>query len=136
MYDVALALLWRAGRWLVARRPAGAHLGGLWEFPDGKRHAAETSAAAALRELAEECAVAAVAVHVLPPVVCEYTDRVVQLTPVLCRWRAGEPRALANDGCRWVTSAELAVLDMPAVNAEIVSAALRATADPRWLIEE
>ncbi len=120
VYDVAIALVRRAGRWLVARRHDHVHLGGLWEFPGGKREHAETHAEAAVRELLEECAVTAEAEQVLDPYLADYGDRLVQLTPVVCRWRAGEPQPIDNQECRWVTDDELHALDMPHANHFIV----------------
>ncbi|HMQ15818.1 MAG TPA: (deoxy)nucleoside triphosphate pyrophosphohydrolase [Phycisphaerae bacterium] len=118
---VAVALVRRDGRWLVARRRAGAHLGGLWEFPGGKCETDETVESAALRELSEECAVAAEPQRTLRPLRYEYPERIVHLHAVVCRWLSGEPRPLGCDECRWVTTAELAALDMPVANAEILS---------------
>jgi len=122
---VALALVLRNGLWLVARRPRELHAGGLWEFPGGKQHADEAPAQAVCRELLEECNVHATPLEVLAPVACEYDDRVVRLTPVLCRWEGGEPRPAASDECRWVPSDELLRLPMPPANAGIVQAVLR-----------
>jgi 8-oxo-dGTP diphosphatase len=122
--DIALALVLRDGRWLVARRKPHAHLGGLWEFPGGKRIADETPSQAAIRELLEECAVDATPLHVLDTVTYEYTDRCARLTPVICAWTKGEPQALSADVCCWVSTEELLRLDMPTVNATIIRAAL------------
>jgi mutator protein MutT len=121
---IALALVFDGERWLVARRRAEAHLGGLWEFPGGLCEPGESVAEAALRELREECDVAARAEAVWDTVRCEYADRIVELTPVVCRWVAGTARALASEECRWVTVAELAALPMPAANAALVRAIL------------
>jgi mutator protein MutT len=121
---IAIALVHRDDRWLVAQRKSDAHLAGLWEFPGGKCQLHETATQAALRELYEECAVRAEPQCVLDAVTCEYDDRVVHLTPVICRWRSGEPQPLANQRCRWVSGTELQGLEMPAVNATIVRAAL------------
>lgn len=121
--DVALALVQRNGHWLVAQRHPDAHLGGLWEFPGGKLLPGETPTQGALRELQEECGVAARPLRVLAAVRCEYPDRVVHLTPVVCEWLAGEPRPLASRACQWVTPAQLGALDMPAINARIIAAA-------------
>lgn len=120
VFEVAVALVCRDGCWLVARRRPDVHLGGVWEFPGGKRKAGETPAQAALRELHEECAVEAIAERELPGVIREYKERIVHLLPVICRWRAGEGVPLGNQECRWVATAELASLEMPAGNAEIV----------------
>lgn len=117
---VALALVHRDSRWLVARRLPDAHLGGLWEFPGGKSEGNESPEATALRELMEECQVRAVAQRRLAPFVVEYPDRTVELNPVICEWHSGEAISIENEECRWVTLAELRKLEMPAVNAEIV----------------
>ena len=123
--DVALALVQRDGRLLVARRHEAAHLGGLWEFPGGKQEVGESPQDAALRELMEECAVQATPLAVLPTLTCDYGDRLVHLTPIVCRWQAGDGEALGNAECRWVTLAEIVQLEMPEINATIL-AALRA----------
>lgn len=51
---VAVALLDADSRILLAQRPAGKHLGGLWEFPGGKVEPGETPEAALIREIREE----------------------------------------------------------------------------------
>ena len=120
VHRVAVAVVHREGRWLVARRRASVHLGGMWEFPGGKCDGAEHASETALRELREECGVVGVAERVLEMVVCAYEDRVVQITPVICRWLAGEAEPLGSEECRWVTLEELQLLAMPAKNAEII----------------
>jgi len=122
---VGLALVHRDGQWLVAQRHHDAHLGGLWEFPGGKLLPEETPKQGALRELQEECGVDARPLRVLATVRCEYDDRIVHLTPVVCEWVAGEAQPLASVACQWVPSAELTALEMPAVNAGIIRAALQ-----------
>ncbi len=54
---VAAALFDPAGRVLLARRPEGKHLAGLWEFPGGKLEPGETPEAALVRELYEELSI-------------------------------------------------------------------------------
>jgi 8-oxo-dGTP diphosphatase len=120
MVEVAVALVHRHGFWLVARRPQSAHLGGLWEFPGGKIQPGEAPVEAALRELHEECGVHAAAERTLPTFRHDYDECTVQLTPIVCRWVAGEPAALASQECRWVDLAELRELAMPAMNAEVI----------------
>lgn len=120
--NVALALVARGDRWLVAKRRHGTHLGGLWEFPGGKRLPHESPARAAIRELWEECAVRATPEHILPQHTWEYDDRIVHLTPIICRWIDGEAHPHSADVCRWVSADELPQLEMPAVNAAIIRA--------------
>src|SRR5579862_8336000 len=50
----AVALIDTDGRVLLAERPPGKHLAGMWEFPGGKVQPGETPEAALIRELAEE----------------------------------------------------------------------------------
>jgi 8-oxo-dGTP diphosphatase len=92
----------------------------LWEFPGGKCETDEGPVAAAVRELDEECGVQAVAERALAPVFREYPERCVRITPVVCRWEAGEAQPLDSESCRWVTLAELRELEMPPINAEII----------------
>ena len=54
---VAAALFDEAGRILLAQRPEGKQLAGLWEFPGGKLEPGETPEAALVRELEEELSV-------------------------------------------------------------------------------
>lgn len=120
--EVAIALVHRGNHWLVARRRPEAHLGGLWEFPGGKREGVERPAETALRELREECAVEAVVEAELETLRHDYGDRVVSLTPLVCRWRSGEGVPHGCEECRWATLGEISGLPMPALNAEIIHA--------------
>jgi 8-oxo-dGTP diphosphatase len=120
LVDVAVALVHREGRWLVARRPLDVHLPGKWEFPGGKSEPGESAEQTALRELAEECGVVAEAEARLQPQRFDYADRSVRLTPVLCRWRDGEAAPLGCQVCTWVELEALPKLDMPAGNIRII----------------
>ena len=119
-FEVALALVQHGSRWLVAQRQPDAHLGGRWEFPGGKREPGESAEQTALRELREECGIEAVAHRTLAPLECEYEDRIVTLTGVVCAWSGGEAKPLESEECRWVTLPQLRELDMPAVNAALI----------------
>lgn len=124
--SVSVAVVRRDRRWLVAKRPAGVHLGGLWEFPGGKQNPRESATEAALRELFEECGVRATAVRVAPSFQWRYADRTVELTPVICEWVAEEATPHASDECHWVTLDALRALDMPPASQRIID----------WLAEE
>jgi mutator protein MutT len=52
--DVAAGLVFREGKLLITQRHPEAHLGGLWEFPGGKREPGETFERCLARELREE----------------------------------------------------------------------------------
>ena len=111
------------GRLLVARRPAGKHLGGYWEFPGGKLEAGETPEAALIRELAEELGCLVEVGAALAPVTHAYASVTVRLMPYLARLSADSPPAEAreHDALRWVTGEEIATLALPEADAPIVA---------------
>ena len=120
--DVALAIPVRDGRLLVARRGAGLHLAGAWEFPGGKVEAGERPAEAARRELLEETGLAAAELEPLGLFVHDYAEMPLRFHVFLARDPQGEPRL---DGARehaWKTLAELRELQMPDANRQMIRA--------------
>jgi len=120
--DVALALPQRAGRLLVARRQSGLHLAGRWEFPGGKILPGEEPAAAARRELVEETGLVAGELEPLVVVVHDYADRPVRLHAYLARDPDGYVRLDTEREWGWMTLDELAALDMPEANRNVLRA--------------
>ena len=118
--DVAIALVWRERQLLVSRRRAEDHLGGLWEFPGGKRRPDESAEACAEREVSEEVGVIVRARGRREPIVYDYPDRVVTLTPVDCDWISGEPRALEVAEVRFIELRALSELEFPPANAPLL----------------
>ena len=111
------------GRLLVAQRPNGKHLAGLWEFPGGKLEPGETPQDALIREIAEELGCAARPEAALTPVTHAYEQVTVRLIPFLARFTdpAARPEAKEHAALRWVTREEIASLPMPAADAPIVA---------------
>jgi len=101
LHVLAGALCDREGRVLLAERPAGKHLAGLWEFPGGKREPGEAPLAALARELDEELGIALVEAAPLIRVPWRYHERAL----LLDAWRVtgwqGEPRSLEGQGLQW-----------------------------------
>ncbi|MBD8871209.1 Nudix family hydrolase [Rhodanobacter sp. DHB23] len=101
MHVLAGALRDRAGRVLLAERPAGKHLAGMWEFPGGKREPGEAPLAALARELDEELGIALVEAGPLIRVPWRYHERELLLDAwCVTQWR-GEPRPLEGQGLQW-----------------------------------
>ncbi len=119
---VAAALVEGGGRVLLARRHAGAHQGGLWEFPGGKLEPGEGAEEALARELAEELGIRPLRYRPLIRVRHTYADRTV----ILDTWRVtaweGEPRGLEGQPLAWVAPEALDEHPMPAADRPIVSA--------------
>jgi len=89
------------GRYLACRRPAGKHLGGMWEFPGGKVEEGEDPAAALVRELREELGVEVAVERALTAFPWRYEWGKMRLLPFLCRIVAGEPEAIEHQELRW-----------------------------------
>lgn len=108
MKRVVAAVIERAGRLLLCRRPAGKRHAGLWEFPGGKLLPGESPADAARRELAEELGVEVTAVGerllALPDPGSAF---VIEFHRVEI---AGEPSPLEHDEIAWVSPADLPAL--------------------------
>ncbi len=120
----ACALLDADGRVLVAERPAGKSMAGLWEFPGGKIEPGETPEAALARELAEELDVRAEAGTFAPLAFAShaYPDFHLLMPLFLCRDWTGAPRPREGQRIAFVGRAELARLAMPPADAPLVAA--------------
>jgi len=120
--EVALAVPVRAGRVLVARRAAGAHLEGLWEFPGGKIVSGEEPDRAALRELAEETGLTAATAEPLTVFHYTYPDRNLRLHVFVVREPEGDVTTEGGRDWSWADPAELSSLPMPEANRAILRA--------------
>jgi 8-oxo-dGTP diphosphatase len=98
------------GRVLACLRPAGKHLGGLWEFPGGKVEHGEAPQTALARELREELGVEVEVLGALHPVPWHYERGAIRLLPYYCRITYGEPVPHEHERLRWCACHELGVL--------------------------
>jgi mutator protein MutT len=118
--EVVAAVIERGGRILIARRPSGGHLGGLWEFPGGKRHAGETPQAALVREIREELDAAVTIGELLDDLRWTYPEKTVRLRFFRCAIE-GEPRAALGQAIAWVTPADLDRYEFPPADVALVA---------------
>lgn len=118
--DVSAALIFQKGRLLIAQRRAGAHLGGLWEFPGGKREPNETFEQCLVREIREELGIEILVGELFEEITHAYDDRTVHLKFFLCQWIAGEPKALGCDAFHWIGKGELPKYEFPAADAQLL----------------
>src|SRR5215204_6906636 len=89
--DVAAGLVFRDGKLLITRRHADVHLGGLWEFPGGKREPNESFEACLVRELREELGIEVTVGDLVESLTHEYPEKTVHLRFFRCAWRENEP---------------------------------------------
>jgi A/G-specific adenine glycosylase len=125
-YEVAAGVVWNGqGRFLIAQRPVDGMLGGLWEFPGGKREPEETLEACLRRELAEELGIEVAVGAPLTVVQHAYTHFRITLHAFHCRVVAGQPCPLGCADWRWVSLDDLPRFAFSAADHQII-AALRA----------
>ena len=110
------------GRVLLAQRPPGKHLAGLWEFPGGKCEPGESPEAALRRELAEEIGVEAGIIEPLIAVPWHYPEKSVVLDVYDVRSWCGEVHGREGQALRWARVAELPALPMPPADRPVVTA--------------
>jgi 8-oxo-dGTP diphosphatase len=103
------------GRLLIAKRPEGRPLAGLWEFPGGKVEEGETPEGALVRELAEELGID-IAIADLAPLTFashSYPEFHLLMPLYLCRRWRGMATAQEGQELQWVWPEELAAYAMP-----------------------
>jgi len=111
---VAVGLVRRRGRLLIAKRRLDQMLGGLWELPGGKVQPGETPAQAVVREIREEVGLAVRVADALPPVRHAYSHFSITLHAFECRTGPGKATAIVPAAVLWVAPARLAEFAFPA----------------------
>ena len=121
-YDVVAAVTVRDDNCvLVARRRQEDMLGGLWEFPGGKRETGETLPEALRRELCEEMDIESDVGEEIVVINHAYTHFRITLHAFYSLLKAGTPRCIECDDFRWATMDEIAELPMAVTDRKIAN---------------
>ena len=120
---VALALVDSEGRVLVARRPEGKPMAGLWEFPGGKVADGETPEAALIREMGEELGIDTAASCLAPFTFAshDYDDFHLLMPLYVCRVWKGVVKPREGQELKWVRPADLVDYPMPPADKPLVA---------------
>ncbi|EEB85427.1 (deoxy)nucleoside triphosphate pyrophosphohydrolase [Roseobacter sp. GAI101] len=118
----AVALIDVDGRVLLAQRPSGKSMAGLWEFPGGKVEHGETPEAALIRELQEELGIDTWASCLAPLTFAShaYDDFHLLMPLFACRKWGGTPQAKEGQTLKWVRPNALKDYPMPAADIPLI----------------
>ena len=121
---VACALVDADNRVLIAQRPEGKQLAGLWEFPGGKIAAGERPEAALIRELDEELGIAVKEACLAPLTFAShaYPDFHLLMPLYICRRWDGAAHPREGQALKWVRARALRDFPMPPADAPLIPA--------------
>ncbi len=123
VFVAAIALVDIDNRVLIAQRPAGKDMAGLWEFPGGKVEPGETPEAALIREVREELGIDTSASCLAPFSFAShaYADFHLFMPLYICRKWLGEPAPREHEAVKWVRPMRLGDYPMPPADAPLVA---------------
>ena len=119
----ACALIDVDGRVLIAQRPAGKPMAGLWEFPGGKVEPGERPEDALIRELQEELGIVVKEACLAPFTFASHTyDAFHLLMPLyVCRRWEGTPHSHHHAALKWVRPKDMTGYPMPAADLPLIA---------------
>jgi A/G-specific adenine glycosylase len=120
--DVTAGVIWDSNEhFLITQRPLDGLLGGLWEFPGGKRRPRETLQACLHREICEELGIEIEVGDLLCTVEHAFTHFQMTLYAFHCQWLHGEPQLLGCRDLRWVTVRDLEAFAFPVADQKVIA---------------
>jgi mutator protein MutT len=118
--EVSAGLVFRHGLLLISQRLPEAHLGGMWEFPGGKRQPDESDENCLKRELMEELGIEVEVQGLLDMAAHESGGRTIRLKFFRCLWLLHEPRPLGCHDFAWIGVSQLTDYVFPPADAQLL----------------
>jgi A/G-specific adenine glycosylase len=123
--EIAIGIVQREDKVLIALRPSEGLLGNLWEFPGGKREPHESLSECCKREVEEETGLQVEVGKRIAMVKHTYTHFKITLHAFLCRYLSGETSPKSSQEIRWVSVNELEQFAFPKANQRVIHALLQ-----------
>ncbi len=101
--EVAAALIFCDKKLLIAQRPPHVHLGGLWEFPGGKREHGESFENCLKREIQEELDCMVEVGELVFQNVHRYPEKTIDIRFYACKLASGVPKPVECEKIEWIT---------------------------------
>ncbi len=120
--EIGIGLVFnKNGELLIAQRLESSSMGGMWEFPGGKKTPGESIEKTIERELKEELGIGVKVGEKLLSFEHSYTHKKLYFTVHICEWISGEPKPLASQKLLWVSPDKLNDFPFPSANTKIIS---------------
>ena len=120
--EIGIGLVFnKNGELLIDQRLESSSMGGMWEFPGGKKKPDESIEKTIEREIKEELGIVVKVREKLLSFEHAYTHKKLYLTVHICDWISGEPKPLASQKLLWVHPNKLFDFPFPAANTKIIS---------------
>ncbi len=119
-HQIGAGVIWKGKKILIAKRLANDLLGGLWEFPGGKRERGESLPECVRREVREELGINVSVGKEIAVVPHGYSHFTITLHVFECRYIRGAPRALECADWKWVAPRALSRYAFPAANRRVI----------------
>ncbi len=117
---IAVGIVYKDGKILIGKRRPEGLLGGLWEFPGGRKKRGESLKAAVAREVKEETGVEVAVGRRLAIVKHTYSHFRITMHAFICDYVSGTARPLGCEQVRWVAPARLKRFAFPAANRKLI----------------
>jgi A/G-specific adenine glycosylase len=119
-YTIVVGIVYKGDKILIDKRRQNALLGGLWEFPGGKKKKEESFKTAVAREVKEESGIEIEVGKRLCIVKHTYSHFKITLHAYLCEYKSGAVKSLGCDAVKWIASKDLTKYAFPAANVKII----------------
>lgn len=115
-YNVGVGIIWREGKILITKRKKNTLLGGLWEFPGGKKNVKESIKECIKREIFEELEIEVEVLNFITTVEHKYSHFSITLHAYNCSFAKGKIKCNSADAWQWIKPHQLDTLPFPKAN--------------------